>query len=300
MTKINLIHPEKVNLKNHPVLTEAWLQGEIAKNPEILGLGDLILKDKERNQQRAGRLDILLQDPEINKRYELEIQLGKTDESHIIRTIEYWDIERKRYPQYEHCAVIVAEEITSRFLNVIGLFNGNIPLIAIQLTAYKNGEDYFLTFNKVLDEMSLGLVDEDEEISEITDRNYWEVQKATPKTMKIVDEALELISEVIPGYQLKYNKFYIGLANNGRADNFVLFRAKRNFTRMEIRLDKSEDLENEIENLGLDLMDYDKRYGKYRIKISSNDLKKHRDFIKGLIRMSKGLPTEPKKDELNT
>lgn len=147
--------------------------------------------------------------------------------------------------------------------------------------------------------MSLGLVDEDEDISEITDRNYWEVQKATPKTMKIVDEPLELISEVIPGYQLKYNKFYIGLANNGRADNFVLFRAKRTFTRMEIRLDKSEDLENEIENLGLDLMDYDKRYGKYRIKISSNDLKKHRDFIKGLIRMSKGLPTEPKNDELN-
>ena len=96
-------------------------------------------------------MDILLQDPEINKRYEVEIQLGKTDESHIIRTIEYWDIERKRYPQYEHCAVIIAEEITSRFLNVIGLFNGNIPLIAIQLTTYKNGDEYFLTFNKVLD-----------------------------------------------------------------------------------------------------------------------------------------------------
>ena len=48
-------------------------------------------------------------------------------ESHIIRTIEYWDIERKRYPQYEHCAVLVAEDITSRFLNVISLFNGTIP-----------------------------------------------------------------------------------------------------------------------------------------------------------------------------
>lgn len=167
MSRINLIYPEKVKLKDHPILTEAWLQEIIAKNPEIIGLGDLVLKDKERNQLRAGRLDILLQDPDINKRYEVEIQLGKTDESHIIRTIEYWDIERKRYPQYEHCAVIIAEEITSRFLNVIGLFNGNIPLIAIQLTAYKNGDDYFLTFNKVLDEMVLGLVDDDEEISEI-------------------------------------------------------------------------------------------------------------------------------------
>lgn len=292
MTKINLIQPQKVNLKEHPILSEAWLQDIIAKNPEIIGLGDLILKDKERKQIRAGRLDILLQDPEINKRYEVEIQLGKTDESHIIRTIEYWDIERKRYPQYEHCAVIIAEEITSRFLNVIGLFNGTIPLIAIQLTAYKNGDDYFLTFNKVLDEMNLGLVDEDEEISEVTDRNYWETKKGTPKTVKIVDEALNLITEVISGYQLKYNKFYIGLVQNGRADNFILFRAKKNFTRMEIRLEKSEELENEIENRGIELMDYDKRYGKYRVKITSSDLKKHKEFFKNLIRKSKDIPIQ--------
>ncbi len=33
---------------------------------------------------------------------------------------------------YDHTAVIVAEDITSRFLNVISLFNGTIPIIAIQ------------------------------------------------------------------------------------------------------------------------------------------------------------------------
>ena len=89
MSNINLIQPEKVSLKDLPILTENWLQDTIASNPEIIGLGYLILKDKERKQLRAGRLDLLLQDPEINKRYEVEIQLGKTDESHIIRTIEY-------------------------------------------------------------------------------------------------------------------------------------------------------------------------------------------------------------------
>ncbi len=290
---INLIQPERISIKHEPGLSEKWLQEVISKNPEILGIGDqLVVKDKERRQPQGGRLDLLLQDTETYKRYEVEIQLGKTDESHIIRTIEYWDIERKRYPQYEHCAVIIAEEITSRFLNVIGLFNGIIPLIAIQINVYKTGEDYFLTFNKVLDEMNLGLVDDDEEISEVTDRNYWETQKGTPKTMKIVDEALKLITEVIPGYQLKYNKFYVGLAQNGRADNFVIFRAKRNFTRFEIRLDKSEELENEIESLGIDLMDYDKRNGKYRIKITAKDLKDHKEFIKDLIRKSKGIQKE--------
>ena len=92
----------KLSLKSHPELTERWVQDRIAENPQILGLGDVVLKDKERIQPRAGRLDLLLQDTESNHRYEVEVQLGRTDESHIIRTIEYWDIERKRYPQYEH------------------------------------------------------------------------------------------------------------------------------------------------------------------------------------------------------
>src|SRR5207237_308934 len=107
----------------------------ISEDPSILGLGDLLLKDKERMQPHAGRLDLLLQDPDDDRRYEVELQLGRTDESHIIRTIEYWDIERRRYPQYDHCAVIVAEDITSRFLNVISLFNSAVPMIAIQVTA---------------------------------------------------------------------------------------------------------------------------------------------------------------------
>lgn len=61
---------------------------------------------------------------------------------------------------------------------------------------------------------------------------------------------------------------------------------------MEIRLDKSEELENAIESKGIDLMDYDKRYGKYRIKLTLDDLKKHRDFIKDLVRKSKDIPIE--------
>src|SRR5437879_1341219 len=106
-------------------------------------------------QPRAGRLDLLLQDSEGDRRYEVEVLLGSTDESHLIRTIEYWDVERKRYPQYDHYAVIVAEDITSRFLNVIGLFNGFIPLIALQMSALRFGDHISLVFTKVMDAMSL-------------------------------------------------------------------------------------------------------------------------------------------------
>src|SRR5690606_18381800 len=191
-----LFKPEKLSISKLEGINEKSIQEMIAEDPSILGLGDLILKDKERIQPRAGRLDLLLQDAETTRRYEVEIQLGKTDESHVIRTIEYWEIERKRYPQYDHCAVIIAEDITSRFLNVISLFNGFIPLVAIQMKAFKFGDDIGLVFTKVLDEMPLGFVDEDEE-REVqqtsTNRDFW-IKRASNETVLLADKFLEIIN----------------------------------------------------------------------------------------------------------
>ncbi len=154
---------KKIKLKTHQTLTEKWVQDRIIANPTILGLGELDVRDKERKQTKAGRLDLLLEDSnDENKRYTVELQLGKTDESHIIRTIEYWDIEQKRFPQYQHIAVIVAEDITSRFLNVISLFNRNIPLIAIQMNALEIDGKVGLHFTKVLDETHFIINEADE------------------------------------------------------------------------------------------------------------------------------------------
>ncbi|MEK7497087.1 MAG: hypothetical protein AAB657_04275 [Patescibacteria group bacterium] len=284
--KINLIRPEKVNLVNHPILTEKWIQEIIANDPSILGLGDLILKDKERIHPKAGRLDLLLQDPDSERRYEVEIQLGKVDESHIIRTIEYWDIEKKRYPQYDHCAVIIAEDITNRFLNVINIFNGSIPLIAIKMDTYKNGNDHWLTFTTVLNEVSLGLVEEDE-IKEATDRNYWE-KRGTAKTVALADELVAMINEFTSGYELKYNKFYVGLAKDGQPDNFVIFRPKKSNTTMEIRLEQTAETDKLIEDASLDLMEYDNKWNRYRIRISKQDLIKNKELIANLLKMAFG------------
>jgi hypothetical protein len=283
MSSLTYVKPEKVWLKEHPTLNERWVQQIIADDPSVLGLGDLVLKDKERIQPRAGRLDLLLQDAETNRRYEVEVQLGKTDESHIIRTIEYWDIERKRYPQYDHCAVIVAEDITSRFLNVVSLFNGFIPLIVVQMNAIKIGDQISLVFTTVLDELPLGLVDEDEEIKEVTDRAYWE-KHGTKATVGMADELLEIIKTFDKELELKYNKFYIGLAKNGQPNNFTVFRPQKNSLRLEPRLKREDEMEEKLEAAGLDVMDYDKKWGRYRIRLSKGDIKKHSEFLTNLLR----------------
>lgn len=279
--------PVKIDIKNHPELNEKWVQEIIAQDPAIIGLGNLILKDKERIQPHAGRLDLLLQDEDATKRYEVEIQLGRTDESHIIRTIEYWDVERKRFPQYEHCAVIIAEDITSRFLNVINLFNGAIPLVAIQMNAIKVGENISLMFTTVLDQLRLGFVDEDEEVFEVTDRNYWE-SRGTKQTVAMADEILELIKTMSPDFELKYNKFYIGLAKNGQPDNFVIMRPQKSMMRIDIYIPKSDEIEAKIETAGLDILGYDSKWGKYKIKLDKADIKKNRDFLLELLKMAYG------------
>lgn len=281
MNPSNFVKAEPMDLKNSSEFDEKWIQEKIAEDPSILGLGDLILKDKERIQVGAGRLDILLQDPEENRRYEVEIQLGKTDETHIIRTIEYWDIERKRYPQYEHVAVIVAEDITSRFLNVISLFNGSIPLIAIQMKALRVGSQTTLVFTTVMDLLMQGL-DEEDEIQEATDRAYWE-KKSSTHTLARVDEVHKLIQNFAPGYELKYNKFYINLAKDGRPLNFVIFRPRKTTVNMDIKLPQSKELDERIESLGWDTIVYDKRYGNYRLRLTKEDLEKNKDYLMKLI-----------------
>lgn len=282
MTIPKYIKPERIWLKSHPELGERWLQDRISEDPSLLGLGDLILKDRERRQPKAGRLDLLLQDAETNKRYEVEVQLGKTDEAHIIRTIEYWDIERKRYPQYDHTAVIVAEDITSRFLNVINLFHGSIPLVAIQMSAVRLGDSVSLICSKVLDEMRLGLVDEDEEVQAVTDRSYWEA-RASKRTLAMTDEMLEVVRALDPDLELKYNKFYIGLAKAGQPNNFVIFRPIKDWLRLEVRLERSDETQAQLDESGIDVMDYDSRWGRYRIRLAKGDTAKHKDFLAALM-----------------
>ncbi len=276
-----------ISLKHSPSLTEKWVQNQIADDPTILELGDLVLKDRERIQPNAGRLDLLLQDPDTLKRFEVEIQLGATDESHIVRTIEYWDIERKRYPQYEHAAVIVAEEITSRFLNVIQLFNGTIPLIALKMTAYEVGEDYALTFVKVLDELTYGLVDEDEPIAEPTDRTFWEVKRGTKKTLARTDTLLELVNEVEPRAALKYNKHYIGLEVDGSPLNFVTFLPRKGHVIMTMKRAQAKDVDEQLEEAGLDTLAYDKQWRQYRLRIDSELEEEQRSSLIRLIRQAR-------------
>ena len=249
---------ERISLKGHPEF-------------------DVI--DRERAQERAGRLDILLSSPEQDQRYEVELMLGATDASHIIRCIEYWDIERRRYPGYEHCAVLVAEDITRRFLNVIGLLSGTVPLVAIQLNALAVGDHVVLDFVRVLDQRLLRRDDTGAQLPNV-DRSYW-VQKTNESIIRMADELLAIINEnAEPHQQLNFNKYYIGLTDGTRSRNFIWFRPRKKRLRVIIPGGWTEDRAARFEDAGLEA---EQRGDRLVFNLSPTALKQHRELVAVVI-----------------
>ena len=284
MTSGNLpevVKPEFVSLAHHPVIHEAWVHEHIIDNPEILGLGSLTCLDHERPQHTGGRLDLLLKD-DSDTRYAVEVQLGRLDESHLVRAIEYWDIERRRFPQYDHVAVVVAEDVTSRFLNVISLLNRTIPLIAVQLKGVKVAGHFSLIGTKVVDLMPLG-TDEAEDQRQITDRAYW-VQHTTEASMEIIDQLLAMVKEIHAEAYPRYTRSYVSVTLDGSVRNFLLFSSNKFGVAAAFKIPEDDCLTKWIDEAGLTLQKYDARFGSYNIRVRKADVEERKDALLELMK----------------
>ena len=263
---------------------EAYVQKLIEDDPSILGLGeDLVILDSQRRQDRAGRLDLLLQDGAQQRRYELELMLGSIDESHLIRTIEYWDIERRTYPAYEHCAVLVAENVSSRFLNVITLFSGSIPIIAIQMSAITVEEKTALTFIRVIDSRKLRRDDSSGNVSDkASTRAAWLAWDENG-ILEIVDRCFSFINEKAKRQRaLNYNKQFIGLTENGRANNFVYFSPNKKSLWIYANLDFPDPHEDFLEEAGLE----HKNDGTLRVKVTPKNFAQNESLIREMLQQA--------------
>jgi hypothetical protein len=231
-------------------LDEKWLQDKIRDDPTLLGLGDLEIVSREHRQPVGGRIDFLMRDAETY--YEVEIMLGTLDESHIIRTIEYWDIERQRRPQVDHCAVIVAENITSRFFNVLRLLNRAVPMIAVQISAFRMSDTEVVIHPVTVLNISEELEDDvDVDPAERADRPYWE-KKAPPEFLTIVDRIVAALRQSNMEPRLTYNRHHIAIATTGY--NFCWFHRRKLGAHLECRV-KSEVRDAELGRLQTDGFD---------------------------------------------
>lgn len=191
---------------------EYWLQDIIHDNPKVLGLGDLVAVNKEKKQSKGGRLDILLKEPTENLMYEVEVMLGETDPAHIIRSIEYWDNEKRKYPQRQHYCVLIAESFDRRYFNIIQLMSLNIPMIAIQTDLLDVNGERVLNFTKIIDIYIEP--EEDEEDVKLVHESTW--NNDSPWTNSNVKEFYDILKDKHDRISIRYTKSFINLNIDGR------------------------------------------------------------------------------------
>jgi hypothetical protein len=262
---------------------EFWLQKQIYDNPSCLGLGkELEALQRERRQLAGGRLDILLKDPEDDAMYEVEVMLGETDETHIIRTIEYWDNEKRRWPQRQHYAVLVAENINKRFFNVIHLLSNSIPIIAIQASLVESKGVKSLFFTTVLntyEEIDDGTVTEEQSY----DKEFW-----NRKARWVTDAAealLPIAARHFDSPSLHYLKNYISISSGSY--NRLWFH-KRTSPKALVNLKIASPMQDDAAAL-LDSasIGYTKKPDSFRITIDKQTIESKSDVLEKLMEFVK-------------
>ena len=61
---------------------------------------------------------------------------------------------------------------------------------------------------------------------------------------------------------------------------------------LEIRLKQSSEIQDKIDDAKLDTMDYDSKWGRYRIRVDKNDITKNREFLGNLMKQAYGIVDE--------
>lgn len=257
---------------------EYWLQDRIFENPAILNLGELEAVARERQQSSGGKLDILLKNPEDNSMYEIEVMLGQTDESHIIRAIEYWDIEKHKWPQRQHYCALVAEVITRRFFNVIQLLSASIPIIAIQANIVEADGRKLLHFTKVLD-----VYEEREDTVSVQDGKYDEAhwKETAPWTVDTAYALLQLVKEVLPTASLGFVKNYISVSFGG-GNRLWLRRRSAGETLVSVWLEE-DDLEPAKKLLDQNGIEYDMQKNWLKFRLKKEAVTKHAAMVKDVM-----------------
>jgi hypothetical protein len=100
--------------------------------------------------------------------------------------------------------------------------------------------------------------------------------------VELADKCLTLINEVAKRQRsLNYNKFFIGLTDGVRSNNFVWFSPKKSFLRVGLSLDPVDPWVKRVEDTGLE---FKVKQGELKVNLDSKDFDANRDLLREMLR----------------
>lgn len=164
---------------------------------------------------------------------------------------------------------------------MISLLAGSIPLIAIQLSALKVGDQVILNFVKVLDQRQLREDDAAEADNEDVDRGTWE-GRVGAALMQLCDHILGIANEIaVPKLELKYKKGHVGLSVHGQFYNVVALFPKQSFIVLRCQVDDAQAWVNRLTEKQLDAVV--KQGDRVHVRLTGQDMKDNEVLLRELV-----------------
>jgi len=102
----------------------------------------------------------------------------------------------------------------------------------------------------------------------------------------MADQMLAILRKVNPRFELRYNKNYIGISENGIARNAVTMTPQRAGLRLRFRIEQSSETEEMARTAGLDMRDYNPRGGTYRFTLAPGEVERNSETLLKLATMA--------------
>lgn len=76
---------------------------------------------------------------------------------------------------------------------------------------------------------------------------------------------------------------YMGLLKIIKQNNFVRICPRKKHVQLDLKLDKSQEIDEKIEQNGIEAFDYNSRHGTYRLQIYEEDSENKQEFLKDIL-----------------
>ena len=270
-------------LKSHSELSEKWVQERIAEDPVFLGLGDVILKDKERiNRARVGSTCCF--------RTPRQTAGTKSKSSSARPTRPHHPDHRILGHRTEAVPAVRPHRRDRRrgyhqpLLNVISLFNGIDSAHRHPNERLRSANKFALVFTTVLGSPASASSTRTRRRPEVTDRAYWE-NRSSKETSPLADELLETRPQVRSGDgpSSTTSSTSVWRRTGSQTTSWSLGHA-----RASSGLNRAcPSLPNwRRSSKTLDSTSWSTTRGgtRYRIRLTKNDLKKHAELLTELLK----------------
>lgn len=224
--------------------SEERAQKEIAANANLIGLTGTWHPAQE-HVQGGGRVDILFTAPGATECVIVEVQRNNVDRDHLTKVLEYLGSERVSKPSLDCRGVLVAEDFDGAHGRLAEAIARVAPLRLFRMSIHRDGSGDTLRLAEHYPPNQAAA-------KENNDRESW--WRSRP-WFPVAEVLFQTIIEIDPEWSPKFNKSFIGgKRNGGHFNSLALHDQGIDAFRLELKLDRSGMLDQQIEQMGFPIV----------------------------------------------